>query len=80
MTTHEILQRAKAACPEIALASSEKKIYALSEMANALIENTDKILSANEEDVKKARGVVSDVMIDRLILTESRIRSTARFC
>ena len=77
MTTHEILLRAKAACPEIALASSEKKICALNEMANALIENTDKILSANKEDVEKARGVVSDVMIDRLYLDKKRIEDMA---
>ncbi len=77
MTTREILQKAKAACPEIALASSEKKIYALNEMANALIENTDKILSANKEDVKKARNDVSDVMIDRLYLDKKRIEDMA---
>lgn len=77
MTTREILQRAKDACPEIALASSEKKVNALSNMADALIENTDKILSANEEDVKRARGIVSDVMIDRLCLDKKRIEDMA---
>lgn len=52
----------------------DKKINAaLAFMADALIENTDKILAANALDVAASEGVISSVMIDRLRLTEDRI-------
>lgn len=46
-------------------------------MADALIENTDNILNANEIDVNNARGKISDVMIDRLMLSADRIKAMA---
>lgn len=77
MTTHEILVRAKAACAQTATVSGEKKAFALEKMADRLIAETDEILAANAEDVKKARGVISDVMTDRLRLDEGRIAAMA---
>ena len=47
-------------------------------MAVALIENTDLILEANALDVEAARGTVSDVMIDRLLLNKSRIEGMSK--
>ena len=47
-------------------------------MADKLIEHTDKILSANAVDVEKAKGIISDVMIDRLSLSKERIASMAQ--
>ena len=77
MTTKELLIAAKAAAPALAGVSSEKKNAALLAMADALEENRAAILSANREDVEAAKGKISDVMIDRLTLTESRISGMA---
>ena len=77
-TTLDILIRAKEASSEISLLSTEDKNLALSAMADALEEATEAILSANKIDVENARGTLSDVMIDRLILTDERIKSMAK--
>lgn len=76
-TTLEILQRAKESASEIALLSTESKNSALSAMADALEENIGQILDANRADVEAAKNNLSDVMIDRLILSESRIKGMA---
>ena len=47
-------------------------------MAVALIAAQDKILDANKQDVENARGRVSDVMLDRLALTPSRLTDMAK--
>jgi len=77
MTTLEILQKAKIASLEIGEADTDTKNRALSAMADALVEDTDKILAANDEDVEAAKGKISDVMIDRLKLTKERIEDMA---
>ena len=77
MTTKELLIAAKAAAPALAGVSSEQKNAALLAMADALEENQTAILSANREDVEAASGKISDVMIDRLTLSESRISGMA---
>lgn len=77
MTTKQILENAKGAKLEAMLLDTEKKNNALLCMADKLIENTEKILVANEKDVENARGVISDVMIDRLSLTSERIAQMA---
>lgn len=77
MTTKEILTLAKAAKTELCLMSSEEKNKALSSMADAIEESCDKILSANALDVSAARGKISDVMIDRLMLDEKRVHDMA---
>ena len=74
----EMLKRAKNARQQVASASKEKRNLALKYMAESLIENAEKILKANNEDVEKAKGSVSDVMIDRLMLTKSRIEGMAK--
>ena len=76
-STLEILKRAKTASSELALLSTERKNQALAAMADAIEANASDILSANLIDVEASRGVLSDVMIDRLILTESRIKGMA---
>lgn len=73
----EMLTAAKAAVREISCLSEGEKNAALSSMAEALLEDTDLILAANLKDVEKARGVISDVMIDRLLLTADRIKGMA---
>lgn len=77
MTTLEIMQRAKAACLNLARATSKQKDEALLFMAEALLRNMDRILAANRDDVEAARGVISDVMLDRLGLTGSRVEAMA---
>ena len=78
MTTHDILVRAKNARAEIGALSSEKKNEALLSMASSLEDAAAEILEANREDVERARGKISDVMIDRLTLTEKRISDMAQ--
>ncbi len=73
----DMLTAAKAAVGEVAALSSDQKNVALSAMADSLIKNTDNILAANQADVEKARGLISDVMIDRLLLTADRIAGMA---
>ncbi len=73
-----MLKAAKAAKTEIANLSEKQKNEALNFMAEALLEYSDEILAANEQDIKKAKGTVSDVMIDRLKLTADRIEGMAK--
>lgn len=77
MTTLEILKQAKAAKRVLAKLTSEQKNEALYAMADALVESTDEILNENLKDIEAARGVISDVMIDRLTLTQERIQGMA---
>ncbi len=78
MTTQQLLENAKAAKAAVMLLDTEKKNTALLKMADKLIEHTDKILAANKIDVGNAKGIISDVMIDRLSLSEDRISAMAQ--
>lgn len=77
MTTQEILRTAKDTLPLVAELSSEVKNQALFAMADTLMKYADKILTANNEDVLEAKGVISDVMIDRLALSLERVAAMA---
>lgn len=77
MTTLDILKKAKAAKTELAKLSSQDKNNALLAMADSLEECCAEILEQNKKDVEAARGKISDVMIDRLSLDESRIKGMA---
>lgn len=77
MTTQEILKGAREAKDALLSLSTEKKNKVLADMADCLVAHTDAILEANAKDVEKSRGVISDVMIDRLSLTKERILSMA---
>ena len=68
-----MLEAAKAAKTEIARLTSEKKNAALNAMADALLEYEADILAANALDLEAAKGTVSDVMLDRLLLTPARV-------
>ena len=72
-----MLTAAQAAKTEIAQLTTEEKNAALLAMAQALLDNTREILAANAQDMETAKGSVSDVMLDRLQLTESRIQAMA---
>lgn len=73
----EMLTAAKSAKQSVAALSTEQKNNALFKMADALVANTKKILDANKIDCDNARGKISDVMIDRLMLNESRVIAMA---
>lgn len=73
-----MLEAAKTAKSQIANLSEKEKNEALYAMADALIAATDTILAANIEDVTRAKGTVSDVMIDRLMLSRERIEGMAK--
>lgn len=77
MTTLEILKQAKAAKSVLAKLTSEQKNEALYAMADALVDSADEILNENEKDIIAAKGIISDVMIDRLTLTKERIEGMA---
>ena len=78
MTTRELLQAAKAARPALQGADTQQKNTALLAMADALEAQTAEILAANAQDMDAARGTISEVMLDRLALTEQRIRAMAK--
>ena len=73
-----MLEAAKAAKTEITRLTPEQKNAALYAMADALIEKEADILAANALDLEAARGTVSDVMLDRLLLTSARIAGMAQ--
>ncbi len=75
--TIDILKEAKAAKSVLCTLSSEKKNEALLKMADALVENAEEILAENKKDLEKAKGTVSDVMLDRLALSTERIEGMA---
>ena len=71
-------KRAKAASYRLAKLSTEAKNRALYSMAEALEKNADEILNANNNDVSASRKKgVKEALIDRLILTDSRISNMA---
>ena len=77
MTTQEILISAKKASAVVQMLSTEQKNNALLKMAESVERNTEEILTANALDVEAARGTLSEVMIDRLMLTKERISAIA---
>lgn len=74
----ELLEQAKAAKSRVAALGTEEKNRGLLAMANSLEAHAGEILKANAEDLTEAQGKISDVMLDRLRLTEDRIRAMAQ--
>ena len=72
-----MLEAAKAAKTQIARLTTDQKNAALHAMADALTANEAQILAANALDMEAAKGTVSDVMLDRLLLTPARIAGMA---
>ena len=77
-TTQEILSAAKNAVPQLLTLTNQEKNNALLAMADALEQATAEILAANALDMEAARGHISEVMLDRLALTEGRIADMAK--
>ncbi len=80
MTTQEILIQAKESKTALMLADAGRRNTALLKMADALAkpEHMARILEANRRDLEAARGTISDVMLDRLMLDEARIAGMAQ--
>lgn len=77
MTTLQILQAAQQARGALLQTGTKQKDVALRAMADRLWEDRDAILAANALDMDAARGRISEVMLDRLALTEDRIAAMA---
>ena len=74
----ELGQKARAAARPLSIASAERKHAALTAMATYIIADMDKILAANALDLENARETgMAASFIDRLTLTETRIRDMA---
>ncbi|MBR3036898.1 MAG: glutamate-5-semialdehyde dehydrogenase [Lachnospiraceae bacterium] len=78
MTTQEILRRAKEAAAQFAGVTGEEKDRALHFMADAVIDHQDRILFENVKDLQDAKGKISEVMLDRLMLNPARIADMAK--
>lgn len=69
---------AKQAAFELSQSTSKQKDFALNTIADLLIQNSDQILIANQKDVQLAKeSGLSDAIIDRLLLTEERLKTIA---
>lgn len=73
MTTLQILQQAKAVKTQAALLTTQQKNDALFYMATCIEEASNEILSANLIDINAAKDVISETMLDRLVLNKKRI-------
>jgi glutamate-5-semialdehyde dehydrogenase len=71
-------ERAREASVALATATRTVKDKALHAMADALVTRTPEVLSANAEDVAAGREAgLSEAILDRLTLTEARVRGIA---
>ena len=72
-----LCEKAKAASVALSGITDEKINRALLLIADRLVESSDEILRANEEDIFFSKGKISEVMLDRLRLTKERINAMA---
>ena len=77
MKTCDIIRNAVGAKKCLSQLSSEQKNSALLAMALAIEEQAEQILAENAKDMEAAKGRISDVKLDRLLLTNSRIQGMA---
>ena len=74
----EQARRAREASRKLAGLSSEQKNRALAEIAAGLEKETERILEVNQRDMEKGRNNgLSEALLDRLLLTEERIKKMA---
>ncbi|MBR6236610.1 MAG: glutamate-5-semialdehyde dehydrogenase [Firmicutes bacterium] len=76
-TTSEIIKNARAAAPALAASDAKTRNKALLAMADRLQASCADILKANAKDVEASREKYGAVMIDRLMLSEARIKGMA---
>ena len=74
----DIARRAKVAARSLATASTDTKNRALEAIADALLVNQQRILTANQADVDREREAgLDEGLLDRLALDEGRLRGIA---
>ena len=77
-TLIQLGEKAKKAARALARASSSEKNEALKLMSQSLVDHTETILTANALDLTAAKeNGISENMMDRLILTQERIKAMA---
>ena len=75
----EVLQKVKEASRIVSTLNGDIKRKVLKEMANSLIENTQRIIEENKKDLAFAKeNNLTSALIDRLFLDEKRIESMAK--
>ena len=75
----EFLAQAKACTQTIATLDGKTKNRILNEMADALLENTSAIVTANEKDMEAGKKSKLDAaLLDRLLLDEKRVSAIAQ--
>lgn len=75
----QFLEESKKISREIATLSGEVKNRVLNEMADALMEHCDFIVSNNEKDMSAGRlGNLDEALLDRLLLTGDRVADMAQ--
>lgn len=73
-----LLQRAKCSSREMLRVDTHVKNEALVSISQALLNNIDRIIEANQKDIDHAlKNGLSDAMVDRLLLNKERIESMA---
>ncbi len=78
MNLIELGKQAKTASYQLAQTTTQEKNSLLVAMAHALETQTTRILAANQQDITLAKtNGLSDVMLDRLLLTEKRVKEMA---
>lgn len=76
---YEAGERAKVASKSIMLRTNEEKNEALMLIAQALLENADKIIEENKKDILSAREKgVKESLVDRLMLDKKRVEALAQ--
>ena len=71
--TEDILLAARGTKGRAAGLDTPTKDVALYAVAHALLYNAEKILAANRADMERAKGKLSEAMLDRLLLTKERL-------
>ena len=74
-TVREICLKARKAAFQLAAATTQEKNAMLECIASAILGAKEQIYSANKIDIANATGVLSESMIDRLTLNDSRINT-----
>lgn len=77
MNTLDLIKLTKSKTRLVASLPEADKNKLILSMAQSLLDSTDKILEANAIDIENAKGKISDVMCDRLLLDAKRIAAMA---
>lgn len=78
MEVAQLLERAQGVKTHALTLTAAQKNEILCAMADALIQNANRIIAANDEDMQKAKGQISETMLDRLMLNLPRIEGMAQ--